>query len=125
MNENKDIKKLSENGEQSAEQVAGGAGINPEVDLAGIRRLMSNPDEPMYGCCVMGYCHDCGERTTNNAYGNYCRGCWLRRKHTGRPPTDEELMELRRKRLERMELQHKRLEAYENSILGDLLQKKR
>ena len=85
MNDNKEIKKLSETGEQSAEIVSGGVLFT---------------DEPMCGCHVMGQCHDCGVTTTNNAYGNYCRGCWLRRKHTGRAPTDEERMELQRQRFE-------------------------
>ena len=99
MNDNKEIKKLSETGEQSAEIVSGGVRF---------------PDEHRRGCHVMGICGDCEATTTSTAYGGYCRCCWRRRKHTGRAPTDEERMELQRQRFEakeRKELQRKSLEA--------------
>ena len=89
MNKEKDIKKLSETGEQSAEIVSGGVRF---------------PDEHRRGCHVMGICGDCGATTTSTAYGGYCRRCWHRRKSTGRPPTDEERKELQRKRLEALSL---------------------
>ena len=83
MNDNKEIKKLSETGEQSAEIVSGGKGVKSLIPEDG----MHDSPIPSISYNVYGrYCRDCGKKYSNicmfngKEYGNeYCESC--RKKH--------------------------------------------
>ena len=97
MNDNKEIKKLNETGEQSAEKVAGGKGINFEglhlkdpTPIAVIPRPPGGMIETIFKCA------DCGARiklcSSMACYRNggklYCHSCCLaKHKETAAEPT--------------------------------------
>ena len=84
MNENKEIKKLSETGEQSAEKVAGGKDVKSLIpDERTLNRLNDKFCDPPAALHVYGRrCSDCGKRCSSICIFNgkeYCDSCW--RKH--------------------------------------------
>ena len=79
MNDNKEIKKLNETGEQSAEIVSGGKGVKSLIPEDG----MHDSPIPSISYNVYGrYCRDCGKKYSNICMFNgkgYCESCC--RKH--------------------------------------------
>ena len=84
MNENKEIKKLSETGEQSAEKVAGGKDVKSLIpDERTLNRLNDKFCDPPAALHVYGRrCSDCGKKCSSIRIFNgkeYCESCC--RKH--------------------------------------------
>ena len=93
MNDNKEIKKLSETGEQSAEKVSGGKGINFE----GLH--LKDPTPPPRSIIEMieQKCADCGAPVHVYSFKDlmtcyyegklYCHSCLAKHKATAAEPT--------------------------------------
>ncbi|MGN1041671.1 MAG: hypothetical protein ACI4PJ_02935 [Acutalibacteraceae bacterium] len=98
MNDNKEIKKLNETGEQSAEKVAGGKGINFEglhlkdpTPIAVIPRPPRNMIEKICSCADCGApVHVYGFKDLMTCYYGgklYCNSCLAKHKETAAEPT--------------------------------------
>ena len=87
MNENKDIKKLSETGEQSAEIVSGGV-VNEPAESMKIKSL------PPHECFLeRKKCASCGKEVFDLTDGKHCSTCHLKFNTHGTKNNNEDLKE--------------------------------
>lgn len=91
MNENKEIEKLSETGEQSAEVVSGG--VDRHIPHRPIRRPKppKRPSNPPACLHAFGNCSDCGKRINKLCMFNgkaYCTSCWKKHANESLAPAE-------------------------------------